>query len=136
MNKVDLEREEKLLRRIHRDMILDQNTNVDKEASYFTVDAFVIPPNGPPIIGADNLKKVCEEMVKTEVISKSGGPTRVVISESGDLAYDMGNYHLVNKGEKGPVTEEGYFLTLYRKVGGKWKFEGQIWNNLASQQPK
>ena len=121
MNNVDLEKEEKLLRRIHRDMILDQNTNVDREATYFTVDAFVIPPNGPPIMGADNLKKVCEEMVKTEVISKSGGPTRVKISESGDLAYDMGNARA---------------RTIYRKVGGKWKFEGQIWNNLASQQPK
>lgn len=136
MSKIDLEKEEKILRKIHRDMILDQNTDIDKEASYFTEDAFVIPPNGSPIIGADNLKKVCEEMVKTEVISKSGGPTRVKISKSGDLAYDMGNYRLVNKGDKGPVTEEGYFLTIYRKVGGKWKFEGQIWNNLASQQLK
>ncbi len=104
MGIVDIEKEKKLLKKIHRDMVLDQNTDVEKEASYFTEDAFVIPPNGPPVIGAGELKKLCEEMVKTEVLSKSGGPMRVVVSESGDLAYDMGSYRIVNKGEKGPVT--------------------------------
>lgn len=133
MGKVDIEKEKKLLKKIHRDMILDQNTDVEKEASYFTEDAFVIPPNGPPVIGALELKKLCEEMVKTEVLSKSGGPMRVVVSESGDLAYDIGSYRIVNKGEKGPVAEEGYFLTIYKKVNDRWKFEGQIWNNLAKR---
>lgn len=136
MSRVDVERDKRLLKQIHRDMVLDQNSDVEKEFTYFTEDAFVIPPDGPPVVGADNLKKLCEEMVKTEVISKSGGPTRIKVSDSGDLAYDMGSYRIVNKGEKGPVTEEGYFLTIYKKIDGKWKFEGQIWNNLASQHQK
>ena len=130
---VDVEKEKKILKKIHRDMILDQNTDVEKEASYFTEDAFLIPPNGPLIVGAKELKKLCEDMVKTEVLSKSGGPTRVVVSESGDLAYDIGNYRLVNKGEKGPIVEEGYFLTIYQKINNQWKFAGQIWNNLAKR---
>jgi len=133
MGIVDIEKEKKSLKKIHRDMILDQNTDIEKEATYFTEDAFLIPPNGPLVVGANELKKLCAEMVKTEVLSKSGGPTRVEVSASGDLAYDIGNYRIVNKGDQGPIVEEGYFLTIYKKINDQWKFAGQIWNNLAQR---
>jgi ketosteroid isomerase-like protein len=133
MGMADIEKEKKLLKKIHQDMVLDQNTDVEKEATYFTEDAFLIPPNGPLVVGAKELKKLCEDMVKTEVLSKSGGPMRVEVSASGDLAYDIGNYRIVNKGEKGPIVEEGYFLTIYKKINDQWKFAGQIWNNLSQR---
>ncbi len=58
MSKVDVEKDKKSLKQIHRDMILDQNSDVEKEYTYFTEDAFVIPPNGPPVVGADNIQEV------------------------------------------------------------------------------
>jgi hypothetical protein len=37
---------------------------------------------------------------------------------------------MVNKRPEGPVEEQGYFVTLYKKIDGDWKFVCQIWNNL------
>lgn len=131
MKKVDIENEKKILRKIHRKMALDHTTDVEEEMSYIAEDAFLIPPNGPVVVGSDIIQELVKEMVKTEVISKSGGPTRIDVAASGDLAYDLGNYRIVNKGEEGPIVEEGYFLTIYKKIDDQWKFMGQVWNNIA-----
>jgi len=131
MKNVDIEKEKKILRKIHRKMALDHTTDVEEEMSYIAEDAFLIPPNGPVVVGADKLRELVKEMVKTEVISKSGGPTRIDVAASGDLAYELGNYHIVNKGEEGPIVEEGNFVTIYKKINDQWKFMGQVWNNIA-----
>jgi ketosteroid isomerase-like protein len=131
MKNVDIEKEKKILRKIHRKMALDHTTDVEEEMSYIAEDAFLIPPNGPVVVGADIIRELVKEMVKTEVISKSGGPTRIDVASSGDLAYDLGNYRIVNKGEEGPIVEEGNFVTIYKKINDQWKFMGQVWNNIA-----
>jgi ketosteroid isomerase-like protein len=128
---IDVEKEKEILKKIHLDMLADQSTDIDEEMGYIAEDAFVIPPNGPAVVGAENLRKLLEEMVKTEVLSMSGGQRRIEVSKSGDLAYDFGDYRIVNKNDKGPIVEEGYFVTIYKKINDQWKFMGQVWNNLA-----
>jgi ketosteroid isomerase-like protein len=129
---INLEAEKRKLKDIHVKMLLDHKTIVDKEMSYMADDAFVIPPVGPIITGEDTIREVLKQMVKTEVVSlgdRSHGPSKVWISKSGDLAYDMGKYKIESKGPNGIVEQKGYYVTLYKKVGDQWKFVGQIWNN-------
>ena len=90
-------------------MLADQSTDIDKEMGYIAEDAFVIPPNGPAVVGAENLRKLLEEMVKTEVISMSGGQRRIEVSKSGDLAYDFGDYRIVNKSDARAASAFGLF---------------------------
>lgn len=129
--KVDLDAEKEVLRRIHKEMLVTHKSDVDKVMKYMAKDAILIPPKGRPIEGAETIREAAKEMVKTTVLSMSGGVTRLEVAESGDLAYDIGNFKIVNQKPEGPSEEEGYFVTLYKKIGGEWKFMGQIWNNIA-----
>jgi len=133
MPKIDLEEEKRKLKDIHMKMLLDHKTDVEREMSYMAEEAFVIPPNGSVITGTDTIRNVLQQMVKTEIVSlgdRHHGPSEVWISESGDLAYDRGKYVKVSMSPTGKTEEKGYYVTLYRKVGGNWKFVGQIWNNV------
>ncbi len=132
MKEVDLEADRKILSEIHVKMLVDQNTDVDEEMSYIPENAFLIPPNGPLIEGKEVFISLIQDMKKTEWdLGKIGrGVKTLEISSSGDLAYDMGQYNIVNKTPEGDVREQGYFVTLYKKIEGQWKFMGQIWNNI------
>ena len=129
----DLEAEKKKLKDIHVKMLVDHKTNVEDEMTYMAEEAFVIPPNGPILKGSDTIRKILQQMVKTEIISfgdSHHGPSNVWISKSGDLAYDQGQFKIVSKGPDGIIKEKGYYVTLYKKVNDQWKFVGQIWNNV------
>lgn len=134
MKKIDFENEKNILRDIHVKMLVDHNTDVDEEMSYISEDAFIIPPSSPPITGTDTIRKALQMMVKTNIVSfgdRQHGPSNVWISSSSDLAFDRGRFKIVSDGPDGRVEEKGYYVTLYKKVDGQWKFVGQIWNNVS-----
>jgi ketosteroid isomerase-like protein len=132
LKEVDLEADRKILSEIHVKMLVDQNTDVNEEMSYIAEDAVLVPPNGPLIEGKEVFEALIKNMKKTEWdLGKPGrGVKTLEISASGDLAYDIGKYDIVNKTPEGPVRSKGYFVTLYKKIEGQWKFMGQIWNNI------
>ena len=132
LKEVDLEADRKILSEIHVKMLVSQNTDVDEEMSYIAEDAVLIPPNGPIIEGKEVFEALIKDMKKTEWdLGKPGrGVKTLEISASGDLAYDIGKYDIVNKTPEGPIRSKGYFVTLYKKIEGQWKFMGQIWNNI------
>ena len=129
----EIETEKTILRDIHVKMLLDHKTDVDEEMSYIAEDAFLLPPGSPPIKGARAIREAVGQMVKTQVSSmgdRDRGPSRVEISKSRDFAWDQGKFVIVREGPQGPVEEKGYYVTLYKKVDGQWKFLAQIWNNI------
>lgn len=131
---VDIKREKEILKKLHVDMLVDHRTDVEEEMSYIAEDAILVPPNMPAITGARAIRKALKAMVQTEVESlgdRSHGPDTTVVAASGDVAYDMGRYVIVNKGPEGPVKQRGYYITVYKKVDGQWKFAGQAWNNVT-----
>ena len=132
LKEVDLEADRKILSEIHVKMLVDQNTDVNEEMSYIAEDAVLVPPNGPLIEGKEVFEALIKNMKKTEWdIGKPGrGVKTLEISASGDLAYDIGKYDIVNKTPEGPIRSKGHFVTLYKKIEGQWKFMGQIWNNI------
>jgi len=130
MKEADIEAEKNIITRIHHEMLVDHTSNIDDVMKYVAEEAVLVPPNSPIIDGAKAIREAVKGMVKTKVISMSGGVTRLEIGKSGDLAYDIGQFCIVNQGPEGPIKEEGYFVTLYKKIDGQWKFMGQIWNNV------
>jgi ketosteroid isomerase-like protein len=128
LEEVDLEADSKM----HVKMLVDQNTDVNEEMSYIAEDAILIPPNRPLIEGKEVFEALIKNMKKTEWdLGKPGrGVKTLEISASGDLAYDIGKYDIVNKTPEGPLRSKGHFVTLYKKIEGQWKFMGQIWNNI------
>jgi ketosteroid isomerase-like protein len=115
-------------------MLVDHKTDVDEEMSYIADDAVLVPPNMPAITGVRAIREALNAMVQTEVESlgdRSRGPDTIVVAASGDVAYDVGRYVVVNRGPEGPVKQKGRYITVYKKVDGQWKFAGQAWNDIA-----
>lgn len=132
MSDVDIEADRKILSELHTKLLVDEDTDVDEEMRHFVEDTILIPPNSPPVQGISAIRDAVKEMVKTDwdLGDPGRGVLNLEISASGDLAYDVGRYKIVNKRPEGPVEERGYFVTLYKKIEGDWKFMGQIWNSI------
>lgn len=129
--KVDVEAEKRKIRELNIKLLVDHNRDVDDELSYFVDNAILMPPNAPPIVGVKAIRPVIEGMIKNKInLGTPKGPDWIVVSESGDLAYDFGKYSVKTQRPDGLVTEKGYYISLYKKIDGQWKFAGQSWSNL------
>ena len=51
---------------------------------------------------------------------------RVEIASSGDLAIEYGSYTDTGSGLSGTETDQGKYVTVYRKVNGTWKVAADI----------
>jgi ketosteroid isomerase-like protein len=131
--KADLEAEKTLLRKIHAKTRVSNSTNVEEEMSYIYDETFLIPPKGKPIVGNEAIRSLIEDSVKSNVISMGDpkkGHTDFWMSASCDLAVNRGHFKVTKKEETGSVVEEGYYISIYRKVNGKWKLLGEMWNHI------
>jgi ketosteroid isomerase-like protein len=131
--KADLEAEKTLLRKIHAKTRVSNSTNVEEEMSYIYDETFLIPPKGKPIVGNEAIRSLIEDSVKSNVISMGDpkkGHTDFWMSASCDLAVNRGHFKVTKKEETGSVVEEGYYISIYRKVNGKWKLLGEMWNRI------
>lgn len=51
---------------------------------------------------------------------------RVDVSTSGDLAVEYGKYDVKGLGAKGTESDQGRYVTVYKKVNGDWKVAADI----------
>jgi hypothetical protein len=117
--KADLEAEKALLREIHEKTRVSNSTSVEEEMSYMYDETFLIPPNGKPIIGNEALKSLIEDSMKGNIISVGDpkkGHTDFWMSASCDLAVSRGHFKMTKKEVESLVVEEGYYVSIYRKV--------------------
>lgn len=92
--------------------------DVDWIVDLHTADAWQLPPGAEPIIGREALRAAWEEMATTEGLEISWEPTLARVSESGDLAYDLGSATIRNPdGSEVPAK----YLVVWVREGGRWK---------------
>jgi ketosteroid isomerase-like protein len=127
---VDLDAEKARLREIHTKTRVSNTTNIDSEMGYIDEETFLIPPSSKPIVGRDAVRTFVEETINTKVTSMGDprkGHSDFWISSSGDLAINRGHYKVK---KESLAKEEGYYITIYRKLDGEWKLLGEMWNIL------
>ena len=89
---------------------------------------------GSTVQGHEDVGKAWAGLLGLPGISLTFEPTRVEVSESADLAADVGVYALAFDGEGGRVEDEGKYVVVWRKVDGAWKVAADIFNsNLPAQ---
>ena len=128
-----MEAEKALLREIHAKTRVSNSTNVEEEMSYIYDETFLIPPKGKPIVGNEAIRSLIEDSVKSSIVSMGDpkkGHTDFWMSASCDLAVNRGHFKVTKKEETCSVIEEGYYISIYRKVNGKWKLLGEMWNHI------
>ncbi len=87
-------------------------------------DSVLIMPGADPVIGAENIRQVTQEMLASddEVSWKS---TFASVAPSGDMAYDYGTATT----RLADGTEiQGYYLVVWVKEDGQWKVAADMFN--------
>jgi uncharacterized protein (TIGR02246 family) len=90
-------------------------------ANLYAVDAVHIPSNMPIVRGRDAIRNSWAEAFRMPGMTVQFGPTRVEVSESGDLAYVLGTYRSSADMPGGRLDDRGNYLVVWKKIDGEWK---------------
>jgi len=78
-------------------------------------------------VGRDAIKTQLTKMQELNPKEEGDFSTdRVEVSSSGDMAVEYGNYTVKNTGPDGKGSDQGRYVTVYRKVNGAWKVSADI----------
>ncbi|MFQ6084148.1 MAG: YybH family protein [Candidatus Aminicenantia bacterium] len=120
--KIDFAAEESKIRSLNSEafeaeMRKDLETIVNIYADY----AIIQGPNMPQFEGKEAIKNFYEEFFKLPIVSIEGGPNKIVISNSGDMAYDIGwNRTVLQQGEN-QIEDKGKYFCVWKKINDEWK---------------
>ena len=79
-----------------------------------------MPSNTPLIRGRDAIRAWYEQWLAPEGVSMTFATTDVAVARSGDFAVEQGTYRFTQTSPRGGTTDVGKYVTLWKKVGGKW----------------
>jgi uncharacterized protein (TIGR02246 family) len=106
-----------------------QDRNVDQAVSFYAQDASVLPFNAPIANTPEQIRAIWQHLLSDQNTTISFGPTKIEVSKSGDMAYDVGWIELKTKDAQGnPTTERGKYVVVWRKRDGQWKAVADIFN--------
>ena len=96
---------------------------------FYTDDGVLLPQGAALAEGHDAIAKVWRGYFDLPDFSLTFSPTKINVSSSGDMAYEIGTYALGFRGDKGLEQEKGKYVVVWRKVGGTWKAAADIFNS-------
>jgi uncharacterized protein (TIGR02246 family) len=96
---------------------------------FYTDDGVLLPQGAALAEGHDAIAKVWRGFFDLPDFSLTFSPTKINVSSSGDMAYEIGTYALSFRSNKGPVHEKGKYVVVWKKAGGTWRAAADIFNN-------
>ncbi len=107
--------------------------DVERSVSFWSADASVFPPGGPPVEGKAAIREFVTKSFQTPGFSISWKTTTVVVSAGGDMAYTTGSNRVTFAALDGKaVTVDGKAVEVWRRQkDGQWKCVIDIWNDAA-----
>jgi uncharacterized protein (TIGR02246 family) len=104
--------------------------DLDKTVSFYSPDARLMPPNQPPSVGSEQIRKSWTEFLKTRGMSLVFEPTVVRVSPDGTMAYDVGTYTFsADSPDGGRQQHEGKYTQVWQKRDGNWKVVVDMFNS-------
>jgi uncharacterized protein (TIGR02246 family) len=128
MSKPDLSADEMAIKEISGNWLtLDRNNDIEGIMELFDDQAVVYSRNQQPSKGKEAIRqyfKLDKQMNPKAVTDWK--TERVEVASSGDLAVEYGSFTVKNSGPDGNGSDQGNFVTVYRKIDGKWKIISDI----------
>jgi ketosteroid isomerase-like protein len=110
-----------------RQVVVRKDTGAIK--SFYTDRGIYAPDNAPlAFSGRDSVSARWSREFGLADFRLERTPTRINVASSGDMAQEVGTYHVHVIREGQPYEGHGNYMTSWRKVGGEWKIDAYIWN--------
>ena len=77
--------------------------DLDKTVSFYADDASMLPSNAPIANGKDAIRAAWSQFMAMPGFSISFAPTKIVLSKSGDMAYEIGTFQLTLNDAQGSL---------------------------------
>lgn len=107
---------------------------LDKLMALYTSDAVIIPPDGFPLKGQDDIRGFWAGILPRIGDMDAG---LVDMDASGQMAMVAGGYSLeLLQGGEAPLKKSGGLLTVYTQVGHKWYIRAQVFGGQIPELPK
>jgi len=95
----------------------------------YAADGSVLPFNAPIATGDVAIRQVWSSLMTKPGFHLTFTPTKIVIAESGDMAWEVGTFELkLNDAQGNPMTMFGKYVVTWKKLGGTWKVAADIFN--------
>jgi ketosteroid isomerase-like protein len=115
---------------IRRGIETAENTgDADRMYAYLAPDVVAMPPNMPPVSGADASREWLRGFFGAFNVENHYQSEEIVIS--GDWAFDRGTVteSMTPKAGGPPMKSNSKYVWMYRRVNGAWKQARVIWNS-------
>lgn len=125
---VDVAAEEAAIRAISASWLeADRAKNADGVLSHFAPDGRVAWSGDAPATGHDAIRALLEKNWAAEPGAMTTWSTdEVHISAAGDMAVEQGSWSTTGTGADGMGSDQGKYLTYYRKTDGAWKVVADV----------
>jgi uncharacterized protein (TIGR02246 family) len=122
--------EEQMIRQLSQQWVAAVATKATAAVVKFYMDDGVLLPQGAPLAeGHDAIAKVWRGYFDLPDFSLTFSPTKINVSSSGDMAYEIGTYALGFRGDKGLVQQSGKYVVVWKKIGNTWRAAADIFNS-------
>ena len=107
-----------------------ESKDAKKCASFYSETASALPFNAPIATGKHNIQELWTQLMAKPGFSLHFAPTKIEVSKSKDIAYDVGTFALTISDAQGtPATIPGKYVVIWKKQkDGGWKAEADIFN--------
>lgn len=102
--------------------------NLDQVVAAYAPDAVYLPPHHQAVHGRDAIRQYLRGPLNHGVSDLAFDVT--YIKQQGNLAWDVGTYHMsVPRTDGSKKEDRGKYLTVWRRVGGKWLITADAWSS-------
>ncbi|HLN56150.1 MAG TPA: SgcJ/EcaC family oxidoreductase [Bacteroidales bacterium] len=128
MSRADVAADEMAVKEISKNWLnMERSHDMDGILQIFADDAVVYTRNSEPLKGKEAIRQnYLEERQKNPNMEVDWTTERVDVASSGDMAVEYGKFTVKNSGPDGKGSDEGNFVTVYKKIDGKWKVVSDI----------
>jgi len=104
--------------------------DTDAIVALYADDATVLPAGGARRDGREAIRAMWARSLTAPGLEMKIASGRKLVSEAGDMVADIGTYDFRMRGPRGePLHDVGKYVTVMKKVDGRWKMVVDIWNS-------
>jgi uncharacterized protein (TIGR02246 family) len=133
---VDLAAEERAIREAGKAWLAAEIAkDIPVIVSFYAEDAIEMASNTPIIQGKDAIRQWYEAWLTPAGVGMTFATTEVDVAASGDMAVERGSYRFTQDSPRGRTEDVGKYVTVWKKVDGKWRVAIDAANSDRPCQP-